>query len=76
VDDRRRLPGIEVPAGAYSGVKDINDRFDTAGSRFLRGHQVTDRDGIYRSGGTQLLLDVTEDEGGYRAVFDIGLQDG
>jgi protocatechuate 3,4-dioxygenase beta subunit len=131
--------------GAYSGVKDINDRFDTTGQRFLRGHQVTDRDGsarfttifpgwyrgrtvhihfmirtspgddigeefasqlyfddeltdrvfesqpyasqsgrrtrnpedgIYRSGGSQLLLDVTEDEGMYRAIFDIGLQDG
>ena len=111
--------------GAYSSVKDINDRFDTTGQRFLRGHQVTDRDGIarfttiyrgwyrgrtvhihfmirtspgddvgeefasqsgrrtrnpedgiYRSGGSQLLLDVTEDEGMYRAIFDIGLQDG
>jgi protocatechuate 3,4-dioxygenase beta subunit len=101
-------------------VKDINDRFDTTGQRFLRGHQVTDRDGIarfttifpgwyrgrtvhihfmirtspgddigeefasqlyfddgiFRSGGSQLLLDVTEDEGMYRAIFDIGLQDG
>jgi len=131
--------------GVYSGVKDINDRFDTTGSRFLRGHQVTDRDGIarfttiypgwyrgrtvhihfmirtnpggdageefasqlyfddeltdrvfetrpyasqsgqrtrnpedgiYRSGGSQLLLDATEDEGTYRAIFDIGLQTG
>jgi len=131
--------------GVYSGVKDINDRFDTTGKRFLRGHQRTDRDGIarfttiypgwyrgrtvhihfmirtnpgedageefasqlyfddaltdrvfesapyaaqagrrtrnpedaiYRSGGSQLLLDVTEDGDGYRATFDIGLQIG
>ena len=33
-------------------------------------------DSIYRNGGSQLLLDVTEDAGGYRAVFDIGLQIG
>jgi hypothetical protein len=34
--------------GVYSGVKDINDRFDTTDKRFLRGHQVTDRDVIAR----------------------------
>ena len=131
--------------GVYSGVKDINGRFDTTDRRFLRGHQVTDRDGIarfttiypgwyrgrtvhihfmirtkpgedsgeefasqlyfddaltdrvfasgpyasqpgkrtrnpedgiFRSGGSQLLLDVMEDAGTYRAVFDIGLQAG
>jgi protocatechuate 3,4-dioxygenase beta subunit len=33
-------------------------------------------DAIYRSGGTQLLLEVTEDDSGYRAVFDVGLQIG
>ena len=33
-------------------------------------------DGIFRSGGDQLLLDVTEDENGYRATFDVGLQIG
>ena len=131
--------------GVYSGVEDINDRFDTTGKRFLRGHQVTDgqgiarfttiypgwyrgrtvhihfkirtnpggsdgheftsqlyfddaftdrvfeaepyaastgrrtrnsEDGLYRNGGSQLLLDVTEEAGGYRALFDIGLQIG
>ena len=31
--------------GIYSGVKDINGKFDTTGQQFLRGHQVTDRDG-------------------------------
>jgi len=145
------LPGALVDvwqcdaAGIYSGVKDINDRFDTTGKRFLRGHQVTDtqgiasfetiypgwyrgrtvhihfkirtnpgepegheftsqlyfddaftdrvfeaqpyaaqegkrtrnpEDAIYRGSGSQLLLDVTEDGDGYRAMFDIGLQIG
>jgi protocatechuate 3,4-dioxygenase beta subunit len=31
--------------GIYSGVKDINGMFDTSGRQFLRGHQVTDREG-------------------------------
>lgn len=31
--------------GIYSGVKDINGMFDTTGQQFLRGHQVTDREG-------------------------------
>jgi protocatechuate 3,4-dioxygenase beta subunit len=35
-------------AGVYSGVEDIADRFDTTGKRFLRGHQVTDRQGLAR----------------------------
>lgn len=34
--------------GVYSGVKDINGFFDTTGKQFLRGHQVTDSDGIAR----------------------------
>jgi protocatechuate 3,4-dioxygenase beta subunit len=143
------LPGALVDVwqcdarGVYSGVEDINDRFDTTGKRFLRGHQVTDgqgiarfatiypgwyrgrtvhihfkirtnpggdagheftsqlyfddaftdgvfesqpyasstgrrtrnsEDGLYRNGGSQLLLDVTGDDSGYRALFDVGLQ--
>lgn len=35
--------------GVYSGVKDIiNDAFDTTGKQFLRGHQVTDGEGMAR----------------------------
>jgi protocatechuate 3,4-dioxygenase beta subunit len=129
--------------GIYSGVEDINGLFDTVGKQFLRGHQVTDADGIarfetiypgwyrgrtvhihfkirtdpsaesgheftsqlyfddsltdrvlagqpyaknegerprnpddgiFRSGGDQLLLDVVEERDGYAAMFDIGLQ--
>lgn len=33
-------------------------------------------DGLFPSGGDELLLDVTKDEGGYHAVFDVGLQIG
>ena len=32
------------------------------------------RDGIYGNGGSQLLLNVTQNGSGYSAVFDIGLQ--
>lgn len=31
--------------GVYSGVKDINNFFDTTGKQFLRGHQLTDAKG-------------------------------
>ena len=31
------------------------------------------RDGIYRRGGSQLLLALAEDGDGYAATFDIGL---
>lgn len=130
-------------AGVYSGVEDIAGMFDTTGKQFLRGHQVTDADGmarfttiypgwypgrtvhihfmirtnpsgsegheftsqlyfddeltdrvlkgmpyaadadgrtrnaddgLYRNGGHQLLLEVIEDEDGYAATFDVGLQ--
>lgn len=33
-----------------------------------------DRDGIFRSGGTQLLLPLTQSDSGYTATFNIGLQ--
>lgn len=33
-------------------------------------------DGIFRSGGDQLLLEVAEDDDGYRATFDVGLDIG
>ena len=129
--------------GVYSGVKDINGFFDTTGKQFLRGHQITGRDGraefrtiypgwyqgrtvhihfkirtdpgaqrgteftsqiyfddaqsdgvfarapyasntnrrvrnsgdgIFRSGGQRLLVDVAEEREGYAATFDVGLQ--
>lgn len=129
--------------GVYSGVEDFQGFFDTTGKRFLRGHQLTDREGMadfttiypgwytgravhihfkirtrpddadgheftsqvyfedslsdrifaeqpyaahegertlnsadrfYRSGGSQLMLNTVEEEGGLVAVFDVGLQ--
>ncbi len=41
-----------------------------------RGERNTrnERDGIYGDGGSQLLLNVTQNGSGYSAVFDIGLQ--
>jgi protocatechuate 3,4-dioxygenase beta subunit len=34
--------------GVYSGVRDMNGRFDTRDKRFLRGHQITDAAGHAR----------------------------
>ena len=34
--------------GIYSGVHDMANRFNTTGQTFLRGYQVTDRDGVAR----------------------------
>ena len=128
--------------GVYSDVKDIDGQFNTIGQKFLRGHQVTgkdgvarfvtvypgwylgrtvhihfkirtdpgsqkgseftsqvyfddaftdsvfaaapaykkgdrtrnERDGIFRSGGSELILDVTRQGERYASTFDIGLQ--
>jgi protocatechuate 3,4-dioxygenase beta subunit len=40
------------------------------GPRTVRNHQ----DGIFRRGGERLILPVVQDENGYLATFDIGLQ--
>lgn len=34
--------------GVYSDVKDMDDRFDTSGKKFLRGYQTTDPNGAAR----------------------------
>lgn len=34
--------------GVYSGVRDMNGFFNTAGQKFLRGYQVTDASGVAR----------------------------
>jgi protocatechuate 3,4-dioxygenase beta subunit len=129
--------------GTYSDVRDTNGFFDTRGQKWLRGHQLTDRngvvrfttiypgwyqgrtvhihfkvrtpaagvsrydftsqlyfddalsdrvfanepyagkagsrtrnggDGIFRQGGQALMMDVTPTAGGYRGVFEVGLQ--
>jgi hypothetical protein len=40
------------------------------GPRDLRNH----RDGIFRDGGSDLMLPVTPESGGYAARFDVALQ--
>ncbi len=35
-------------AGVYSGVRDTGVGFDTVGQKFLRGYQITDRNGVAR----------------------------
>jgi hypothetical protein len=55
----------------------LSQKVHTQGVYAGKGVSTTpnSRDGIYRSGGDQLLLNLTEDgQGGYRATFDIGLQ--
>ena len=42
---------------------------DGGGRRRLRN----ERDGLYRAGGRELMLDAREEDGGYAATFDIGL---
>jgi protocatechuate 3,4-dioxygenase beta subunit len=130
-------------AGLYSDVRDTQVKFDTRGQKFLRGHQVTDaqglarfttiypgwypgravhihfkirtnpsgargedftsqlyfdealtdkvhaqqpyaakgrrnmtneKDGIYRNGGKQLMLNLSEKGGGYAGMFDVALK--
>jgi len=39
-----------------------------------RRNRRNDRDGIFRRGGDRLMLDLTEDGGGYAGTFDIGLE--
>lgn len=48
------LPGAMVDIwqcdalGVYSGVKDMNELFETSGKKFLRGYQLTDAQGVVR----------------------------
>ncbi len=44
--------------------------YNTRGTRNTRNSN----DGIYNGGGSQLLLDITQDGAGYAATFNIGLQ--
>jgi protocatechuate 3,4-dioxygenase beta subunit len=55
----------------------LSQQVHTQGVYAAKGVSTTpnSRDGIYRTGGDQLLLKLSEDgQGGYRATFDIGLQ--
>jgi protocatechuate 3,4-dioxygenase beta subunit len=48
----------------------LQEPYNQRGERNTRN----ERDGIYGNGGSQLLLNVTQNASGYSAVFDIGLQ--
>lgn len=48
----------------------LQEQYNQRGERNTRN----ERDGIYGNGGSQLLLNVTQNGSGYSAVFDIGLQ--
>ena len=48
----------------------LQEPYNQRGERNTRN----DRDGIYGNGGSQLLLNVTQNTSGYSAVIDIGLQ--
>ena len=39
-----------------------------------RRTMTNEKDGIYRNGGKQLMLNLTEDSGGYSGVFDLALK--
>lgn len=55
---------------AFTDQVYLQEPYNQRGERNTRN----DRDGIYGNGGSQLLLNVTQNASGYSAVFDIGLQ--
>ena len=54
----------------------ITDKVHAANPYSEKGQRRSknDRDGIFRDGGDQLLLALTETKNGYKAMFEIGLQ--
>jgi protocatechuate 3,4-dioxygenase beta subunit len=54
----------------------VSDRIYTQSPYSSKGErtQRNEQDGIFRDGGEQLMLQLTEDAQGYVATFDIGLQ--
>ena len=55
---------------AFTDQVYLQEPYNQRGERNTRN----ERDGIYGNGGSQLLLNVTQNGSGYSAVFDIGLQ--
>ncbi|MBN8583176.1 MAG: twin-arginine translocation pathway signal protein [Anaerolineae bacterium] len=55
---------------AFTDQVYLQEPYNQRGERNTRN----ERDGIYGNGGSQLLLNVTQNGLGYSAVFDIGLQ--
>jgi protocatechuate 3,4-dioxygenase beta subunit len=67
-------PGFEFTSQLYFDDR-LTDRVFAQPPYARRGRRTVrnDRDGIYRNGGSQLLLAVTRDPSGYTAPFDIAL---
>lgn len=71
---RRTAGGHEFTSQLYFDDK-LTDRVHASPPYISRGRrQVTNnRDGIFRSGGRQLMLAPTAEDDGYRAAFSVGL---
>lgn len=68
-------PGFEFTSQLYFDDA-LTDRVHAQQPYAVKGQRTVrnDRDGIYRRGGSQLLLALTEASGGYTGTFDIALQ--
>lgn len=68
-------PGFEFTSQLYFDDA-LTDRVHAQQPYAAKGQRTVrnDRDGIYRRGGSQLLLALTETSGGYTGAFDIALQ--
>lgn len=68
-------PGYEFTSQLYFDDA-VTDRVHAQQPYAAKGQRTVrnDRDGIYRRGGSQLLLSLSETGGGYTGTFDIALQ--
>jgi protocatechuate 3,4-dioxygenase beta subunit len=68
-------PGFEFTSQLYFDDA-LTDRVHAQQPYAAKGQRTVrnDRDGIYRRGGSQLLLALTETSGRYTATFDVALQ--
>lgn len=68
-------PGFEFTSQLYFDDA-LTDRVHAQQPYAAKGQRTVrnDRDGIYRRGGSQQLLPLTETSGGYTGTFDIALQ--
>lgn len=73
--DSASQPGYEFTSQLYFDDS-LTDRIHAQPPYAAKGQrtQKNDRDGIFRDGGEQLLLQLTKDAEGYVGRFDIGLQ--
>lgn len=73
----REVGGHEFTSQLYFDDAFTDRVFEVPPYSAMKGRRVrNEQDAIFRGGGSQLRIDVTEEDGGYRGVFDIGLQIG